>query len=476
MQTLKTAIVVVLLLFVIYGGFIALNGSNNTSFSPEIEGLDLSTDAPDITGVTGPVAPAPAALSSSSPAAASPADPWAKFQSAPSPGFNNSASPTPASPLLAGPASSGSTPLPGLPVSASPSPLPTLPSSPSDVALPSLPTLPPAAGNDVAKPGNGLQSLPPLPPSLAGAADKEATKAVSTDDDTKTTDSPDFGIALPSSLPASTAGLPKSNASELLTPKSDSTNPSKEDSDSADAVPAADSKPIGPSKSYENAKETALSQSKRGQLREALATLSLFYNDNELTTEQRQDLVDFLDALAGEVVYSRQHYLDIAYFPVPGETLEDVAKKFEVPAEILARINAIEPKGPLQTGTRLKVVPGPFRAEIDLSTSELTLFVGDLYAGRYPVTLGKDPAPKPGDYKVVDKQKDRNYYGNGAPIPGSDPRNPYGGFWIDLGGDLCIHGSSPDASGSQGCISLSPQDAADVYGMLSHGSPIVVRK
>lgn len=467
MQTLKTAVVVVLLLFVIYGGFVALNGSNNTSFNPEIEGLDLSADAPDITGVTGPVAPAPAAIPSGAPAAKPAADPWAAFQSAPSPGFNSTPAAAPSSPSPLAPSS----PLPGLPVSTPPMPLPSLPASPSDTELPSLPGQP---LGDSTKPADSLKSLPPLPAVLPGSSSSETNKEEISKEDTKSTSSPDFGIALPSPLPGTGGGLSTDSKTAEIKPAVDSKEVSDEKS-TVDAKTVSDTKPIGPSKSYENAKETALSQSKRGQLKEALATLSLFYNDNELTTEQRQDLLDFLDALAGEVVYSRQHFLDIAYFPVPGETLEDVAKKFEVPAEILGRINAVEPKGPLQTGTKLKVVPGPFRAEVDLSASELTLFVGELYAGRYPVTIGKDPAPKAGDYKVVDKQRDRNFYGNGAPIPGSDPRNPYGGFWIDLGGDLCIHGTSPEASNSQGCISLSPQDAADVFGMLSHGSPIVIR-
>lgn len=467
MQTLKTAVVVVLLLFVIYGGFVALNGSNNTSFNPEIEGLDLSADAPDITGVTGPVAPAPAAIPSGTPGTAPATDPWAAFQSAPSPGFNSTPAAAPNSPSPLSPSS----PLPGLPVSTPPMPLPSLPASPSDKELPTLPGQP---ASDSAAPADALKALPPLPATLPGGSGGETKKDEISSEDTKSTGSPDFGIALPSPLPGSSGGLPKDNATADVKPDAESKE-SSDDNDSVQAKTVSDSKPVGPSKSYENAKETAISQSKRGQLKEALATLSLFYNDNELTTEQRQDLLDFLDALAREVVYSRQHFLDIAYFPVPGETLEDVAKKFEVPAEILGRINAIEPKGPLQTGTKLKVVPGPFRAEVDLSAGELTLFIGELYAGRYPVTIGKDPAPKVGDYKVVDKQKDRNYYGSGAPIPGSDPRNPYGGFWIDLGGDLCIHGSSPEASNSQGCISLSPQDAADVFGMLSHGSPIVIR-
>ncbi len=43
-QTLKTALVVVLLLFVIYGAFVAINGSN-TALNPEIADMvDLDTN------------------------------------------------------------------------------------------------------------------------------------------------------------------------------------------------------------------------------------------------------------------------------------------------------------------------------------------------------------------------------------------------------------------------------------------------
>ncbi len=230
------------------------------------------------------------------------------------------------------------------------------------------------------------------------------------------------------------------------------------------------------SQAYENAKEIAIEKANRGQLKEALATLSVFHNAKELTTAQRQDLLDLLDALAGEVVYSREHFLEIAYVAGKGETLEQISKRYQVPAELLARINAIEPNSPLSDGTKIKVVPGPFRAEVDLQRNELTVFVRDLYAGRYPISTGSDPQPKPGDYQVIDKQRDRNYYGTGAPIAGTDPKNPYGGYWIDLGQELCIHGTSESGAGNQGCISLAPMDASDVFGMLARGSQITIRR
>ncbi len=219
-----------------------------------------------------------------------------------------------------------------------------------------------------------------------------------------------------------------------------------------------------------------MEQIERGQLKEGLATLSVFYNAPELTTEQRHDLLDLLDALASEVVFSRRHFLAMVYVVAPGETLAEIAKRNDVPADILARINAIDTKTQLPSGSKLKVVPGPFRAEVDLTRSELTVFLGDLYAGRYPVSFGSDPTPKPGTFQVVDKQQNKNYYGNGVQIPATDPRNPYGGWWMDLGSDYCIHGSADGPTeGKLGCISLSPQDASDIFGMLGRGSPVTIR-
>ncbi|MFY8201739.1 MAG: LysM peptidoglycan-binding domain-containing protein, partial [Pirellula staleyi] len=87
-----------------------------------------------------------------------------------------------------------------------------------------------------------------------------------------------------------------------------------------------------------------MEQIERGQLKEGLATLSVFYNAPELTTEQRHDLLDLLDALASEVVFSRRHFLAMVYVVAPGETLAEIAKRNDVPADILARINAIDTK------------------------------------------------------------------------------------------------------------------------------------
>jgi hypothetical protein len=232
-------------------------------------------------------------------------------------------------------------------------------------------------------------------------------------------------------------------------------------------------------RSFENAKRMALEQIQRGQLKEALATLSLFYRAPELTHPQQAQLMDSLDFLAGEVIYSRKHYLEkTPHVVIQGETMDSIARSYKVPADILSRINGITDPLHLLPDTRLKVLSGPFRAEVDLERSELTMFLGELYAGRFPVSFGKDMAIRPKSCVVVEKLKDRNYYGlGGAAIDGRDPANPYGGIWIDLGEGLCLHGSPQNPSGGSdqmGCISLSPIDAADIFGMLDRGSKVEI--
>ncbi len=131
-------------------------------------------------------------------------------------------------------------------------------------------------------------------------------------------------------------------------------------------------------------------------------------------------------------------------------------------------------------GTELKVFNGPFRGEVDLSKGELTLFLGDLYAGRFPVSFGKEPAPREGSYSIVERRRDHSYVGPDSKfIAANDARNPYGGYWMHLGNDLCIHGSpetSTPETEAAGCISLAPLDAKEVYTLLTQGSEVVIKR
>jgi lipoprotein-anchoring transpeptidase ErfK/SrfK len=226
-----------------------------------------------------------------------------------------------------------------------------------------------------------------------------------------------------------------------------------------------------------NAIKTADRQYSEDRLREALATLSYFYGTPDLTGEQRSELLGRLDALAAQVIYSRRHLLETAHRIAPNQTLMQVADEYQIPWQLLANINGVRDPVAIVPGTELKVVRGPFRAEVDTKSNEMTLFLGDLYAGRFIISVNNEPRPVAGTYTVQDKQSSRTFYDKtGAAIPAGSADNPYGNVWIDLGGQTCIHGSpSMKAPASRGCISLSSDTADDLYSILSLGSSVLIR-
>lgn len=227
-----------------------------------------------------------------------------------------------------------------------------------------------------------------------------------------------------------------------------------------------------------NALRSADKQYLEDKRRDALATLSIFYNSPNLSGEQRSELLSRLDPLAREVIYSTRHLLEQPHRVGRTETLMDIAAQYDVPWQLLANINQIQDPVTILPGTELKVVRGPFRAEVNLSANELTLFLGDLYAGRFPIAVGDDPAPKAGTYTIQDKQTSKTFYNRaGSPVPPGSPDNPYGNTWLDLGSQLCIHGSPNTTSPTDaGCISLAADYADDLYGILSQGSSVTIRR
>lgn len=493
MQTIKTAVVVVLLLFVLYGGYIALNHSE-PPLRQELENLvDPDMLSADVDVPSDGFAPPPLTNAGASPASGgSPADAFAKFASGPAPNFGSSAG----SASNSDSSSSGLPEVKGLPdmkeIPELEVPVPTIPS----LELPSVQVPGSAEGGLNNSPSGSIPK-----PDSASLLPKNTDSGVALASASGTRE-PGFGLSLPNrnsqsrTAPSNLPPVPPLDLPSLhgeaksmadATAPRDSMNPRNSYS-SNDDLGASDEQHASPSprmptsssgKSYENAKRLAMEQVEAGKLKEALAMLSVFYNAQDLPQDQHTDLVDLLDALAREVVYSRRHLLDMPYVVAPGETLEQIAKTCNVPVDVLARINGLDPNTIPPAGLKVKVIPGPFRAEIDLNTNEMTMFLGELYAGRYPATFGSEPEPRPGVYQILDKQRNRNYYAsNGMQISANDPKNPFGGYWLDLGQDLCIHGSPEVETGANhmGCISLSPLDAADVFGMLGRGSQVTIRK
>lgn len=223
-------------------------------------------------------------------------------------------------------------------------------------------------------------------------------------------------------------------------------------------------------------------QLQAGQLAEAHLALTQFYGDPSLTPDERIRLSDLLSQLAGTVIYSQQHLLAAPYQAVAGDTLEQVATMCNVPWQLLAKINGLPDNGPLQPGQELKIVKGPFHAIVDLQERQLVLFLnGERYAGRFPIAIGTEHPPAPGQHYVVkNKLVNPTYYGADRVLTPEDPQNPLGTRKIELDQQLSIHGTNDpaglDRDDPRGCIRLSARDVEDLYDILTVGSEISVRR
>jgi lipoprotein-anchoring transpeptidase ErfK/SrfK len=471
-QTLKTAIVVLLMMTVMYGSYVSLTTppvplpetvasliNESGSFELEID-AGLPESLADLGSET-----RPSDLSSKSPTELS----LQEFAIPPSP---------------QGPASAGER-------------------SMASFDAPAIPAITRSLSDSTSTPLGAAQGLPSLsskePLQLPKPDSLTSTPKIDTSRDYPTTGP--SGVALPD--PNSIAALPSSNTGTgwkkdtvpvsfeiptkdgpITAQLSDSAAktgfamPSGVSADSTTQSPVSSAGPKEPNVGLANAIRTADRQYAADQQLEALSTLSLFYNTPDLSPADREALISRLDPLAASVIYSRQHLLEQPHRVAPNETLMEIATRYELPWQLLANINGIEDPVAVLPGTELKVLRGPFRAEVDLQRNELTIFVRDLYAGRFPISVGTEPAPQAGTYTVQDKQTARTFYDkNGSPVPPGDSRNPYGSVWMDLGKQLCIHGS-PDRSAptNQGCISLCGNDADDLVGILSQGSSVTIRR
>ena len=452
MQTIKTSATVALLMTLLYGGYVSLT-TPPEELPPEVAEL-LNEDLPiegslgsisaTAENVNSPITDGLANASFESPILSSPEGAMATEQSAQT-----------SSPALGGYSDlpnapnvpSGTTPVQGVSFDAKKNDPPMGDFSlPNDVAV--KPGTPTEIALDKPKTPQAKIELPDMDLSAKKATEAESGSAASISDQSTSM-----------SLSDSNAANPKSSVDQTST-----------------ANPTGTASSPSANQGLENAIQTADRQYAKGQLAEALATLSVFYGMPNTSSKLQESLLARLDPLAREVIYSRRHLLSKPHRIGSNETLMEVAQRFQVPWQLLANINGIQDPLVTHPGTELKVVEGPFNAEVNLATNELTIFLGDLYAGRFPIATGNSPAPTVGTFTVQDKQSQRLFKdAQGVTHAPNTPGNVYGNMWIDLGGQLCIHGSPDQAKPtSKGCISLAGQFSDDLFGILSQGSSVSI--
>lgn len=299
------------------------------------------------------------------------------------------------------------------------------------------------------------------------------------------------------SIPPAQAALPSATtaaAADLREPPTQEAAPTADRHGLANvnplepAPPSPASLPVEPT--FADAWPEIQSALDRRELARAHQLLSGWYGDSSLTPAEAEKVDLLLGQLAGTVVYSTEHQLEPAYVVRPGDTLETIAAQYNVPWQLLAKINGVPTVSAVQPGQQLKVVRGPFSAVVDLSRSQLTLLVDGRYAGRFPIVVPSGTMLTDGQWLV--DQKLAVPAASGAPssyetasaqaavdraivLKGEDAAT---GRPAVAGPTITIASNPPSigAAGSAPAIRVSPQDAEELSDILSIGSRVTVRR
>jgi hypothetical protein len=204
---------------------------------------------------------------------------------------------------------------------------------------------------------------------------------------------------------------------------------------------------------------------------------------------QRALLKKRLSELADKWLFSRTVYpqdrLCSDYHVRAGELLQQIAGGDKIPWEFLQEINSISRPELLKSGSRIKVVHGPFHAKVSRSTFTMDVYLQRTFVRSFPVGLGQEGKETPTGLWSVKEG------GKLIKPPWSDPETgkilnhgdqgyALGSRWIALEGlkgeakgrtGFGIHGTiEPETIGtksSKGCIRLHNGDVIKVYNLLS---------
>lgn len=330
---------------------------------------------------------------------------------------------------------------------------PAAPEAAPAPAFPALPELPPLneSGDSPA-----FNAVPPVQGKPAGA--EIATERGSMPSFPTATNQ---SLTLPNSIPQANYGGANSTEKQ---PAITGSVPSL--GSSTPSFDAGQTAPVTPNVTFEAAWQSIRQSLERGDLPRAHTMLSQWRADANLSPAQQQQVDQLLGQLAGTVVYSTDHHLEPAHVVTPGETLETVAKQYKVPWQLLAKINGIPEASAIQPGQKLKVVRGPFTAEVDLKRGELVVLLDGRYAGKFPVRV-EGTAPGDGAWRVGQKQIANSAVASTAP---SVVLESPAGEQMELSS-----GVTP-TPGTRGRLTIASNDLADLYDILSVGSPVTIRR
>jgi len=480
MEAIKPLVVLVLFGTILYGAYSVIQKGPSAT---EGTTTQSATEAPSFAPPAVEIAAAAPAATAAPPAPVIPAatsGPIPLATTSPAP----SSAPTPTSPAAAGfpaaatpPAGFATSPAPAAVAGAVP-PSATAPSASGLIPPAAMPTAPPPAMPT--EPAAAPLQTAAIAAAAAGAG--AAIGAAATD--------PTRMPAAPTYLTAETAPPPAQDSLGSLPPPAgaaerpdryatlSNTPPAPTSLLPGGVAPPPSSAATGSSAAFATAWADAHEKLAAGRYAEALAALSIWYDDPSLGLEESQRLEDLLGQLAGTVIYSQQDLLLPPHVAAVGETLPTIAMPLGISWQLLGKINGIDHPERLIPGEHLKVIRGPFDAVVSVSRRRISLQLGGNYAGSFPVVVGRQFLARVGNsisVAEVNRGAGREIQAVGGAVsdPGAKPSIVLAdGLVIEAAEDPGIASDNSPATS----LVVSVRDLTELLDILGPGSKVLVRQ
>lgn len=163
----------------------------------------------------------------------------------------------------------------------------------------------------------------------------------------------------------------------------------------------------------------------------------------------------------------------------PGESLALIAKKYNMPLQLLMESNKLTSAN-IHPNDRLRVVDARFSIDISKTKNVLILRANDEFVKAYRVGTGREGSTPIGAFKITSKLKEPTWYHpDGGVIPYGDKENLLGTRWMGIDSPgYGIHGTwAPDSVGKQssaGCVRLRNQDVEELYKIVTVGTTVQI--
>lgn len=171
----------------------------------------------------------------------------------------------------------------------------------------------------------------------------------------------------------------------------------------------------------------------------------------------------------------------VDYTVQPNDSLDKIARQYGTTVELLQKSNNLR-GSIIHPGDRLRVFTGKWSIRVNKTRNDLVLLLNDQFFKRYRVGTGEYAKTPVGEFKIVDRIAQPTWWHpDGRTIPYGDPENLLGTHWLalDVKG-YGIHGTwEPDTIGKQssmGCVRLLNEDVAELFTLVTIGTPVVIEE